>query len=352
MGLPSINVSFVSEGASGIAKAARGTVGLIIVDPEEGALAITSLKHIPDTYAPGNIAYIERAFEGYNSAPRKIIIYAIDDVSNIDDALDYFETQAIDWLAGPIETDTAVAGIIADWVKKRRRDHAKVKAVLPNTAADHEGIVNFTTEGITVGDTIYTTAEYCSRIAGLLAGTSISISCTYAPLYEVTDIERIGYLEMDNAVDDGELILIHDGVKTKIARGVNSLKTVTDTKKDEWKKIKIVEAVDLIEGDIRTFMEDEYVGKYANSYDNKCLLMTAIKSYLVSLEALSVLKSGYSDVQIDLDAHIEYLAGRGVDTTVMSEQEIKEADTGSHVWLKAKIRVLDAIEDIDLAITM
>ncbi|HCR2123725.1 TPA: phage tail sheath protein, partial [Clostridioides difficile] len=39
-----------------------------------------------------------------------------------------------------------------------------------------------------------------------------------------------------------------------------------------------------------------------------------------------------------------------IDISNMKEQEIREANTGSKVFLKAKIKMLDAMEDIDLSI--
>ena len=42
----------------------------------------------------------------------------------------------------------------------------------------------------------------------------------------------------------------------------------------------------------------------------------------------------------------------GVDTSKLSEQEIKEANTGDKVFLQASIQILDAIEDINLNITI
>ena len=45
-----------------------------------------------------------------------------------------------------------------------------------------------------------------------------------------------------------------------------------------------------------------------------------------------------------------YLESKGVDTSEMSEQEIKEANTDSHVFLKGSIGILDAIEDVDIII--
>ena len=42
----------------------------------------------------------------------------------------------------------------------------------------------------------------------------------------------------------------------------------------------------------------------------------------------------------------------GTDTSKMSQQEIKEANTADKVFLEASIKILDAIEDINLNITI
>ena len=55
----------------------------------------------------------------------------------------------------------------------------------------------------------------------------MTISCTYAPLPEVSDVGRLTREAMDAAVDAGKFILFHDGEKVKVARGVNSLQTTT-----------------------------------------------------------------------------------------------------------------------------
>lgn len=53
-----------------------------------------------------------------------------------------------------------------------------------------------------------------------------------------------------------------------------------------------------------------------------------------------------------MDAQEQYLVSKGTDTSEMSAQEIREADTGSHVFLKIACKILDAIEDIDIDITI
>lgn len=240
---------------------------------------------------------------------------------------------------------------MALWVKTQRAADSIVKAVLPNQTADCEGVVNFAAEGIAAGETAVSTAGYCSRIAGLLAGTPMQISATYAPLPEVTAVEKLTRTEGDAAIDAGKLILLHDGQKAKIARAVNSFTTTTADKGAAFQKIKIVETVDLIRRDIRRTCEDHYVGKFPNNYDNKCLLILAIGGYLESLERAELLQTG-STVGIDLAAQRNYLKSEGVDVDAMSEQQLKEAATGSTVFLTATVKVLDAIEDITLAVTM
>ena len=155
---------------------------------------------------------------------------------------------------------------------------------------------------------------------------------------------------MDTAVDAGKLIVWFDGEKVKTARGVNSLTTTTQDKGDSFKKIKIVEAMDMIATDIRTTAEDDYLGKYANTYDNKCLLISAIGNYFDQLKLDGVI-SAYT-IGIDIEANRSYLKGKGIDVESMSDDEIKVADTGSFVFLKAAVKIFDAIEDIVLPITL
>ena len=108
--------------------------------------------------------------------------------------------------------------------------------------------------------------------------------------------------------------------------------------------------MDMIANDIRMTAEDNYLGKYANSYDNKCLLLSAIGNYFDQLVQDSVL-ANYT-IEIDIDANRSYLKGKGKNVEAMSDDEIKVANTGSSVFLKATLSILDAIEDIVLPITI
>ena len=353
MGMPNVSISFTEIAATAVKRGERGIIAMIIKDdvPDVNPVVCNSAADVPTTLSEKTQEQIKLALKGYVNAPSKVIAYIIPKVAeNYIDALNYLKTVKFDYLVAPSVTTDGQEDVIVSYVKTERAENKLIKAVLPNTPGDTEGIINYTTENVYVNDKTYTTEEYCSRIAGIIAGTPITISCTYAPLAELTDCSRLTKAQMDKAVDDGELIVWWDGEKVKTARGVNSLKTLTQGKNTQFQKIKIVDTMDMIANDIRMTAEDNYLGKYANSYDNKCLLLSAIGNYFDQLVQDSVL-ANYT-IEIDIDANRSYLKGKGKNVEAMSDDEIKVANTGSSVFLKATLSILDAIEDIVLPITI
>ena len=82
------------------------------------------------------------------------------------------------------------------------------------------------------------------------------------------------------------------------------------------------------------------------------LLVTAVNSYFASLEG-SVLDTGHrSQASVDLEAQRAFLESQGVDTESMSETAILSANTGSQVFLEARLTFCDAMEDLALIISM
>lgn len=351
MGLPNINIAFTTTAAASISQSSKGVVALIIKDStNNGALSLTDSTKIPSDLSAANKTYLAMAFLGYVNVPRKVIAYVLPaDAADLTDALTYMATQTFDYLAGPPDCTADEATAIATWIKAKRADKYIYKAVLPNLAADSEGIVNFTGDEIKTGDSTYAAAAYCSRIAGLIAGTPMTISCTYAPLAEVSDVKRLTNEDLDSAIDAGQLVLLWDGEEVETGRGVNSLTTTTADKGAAFQKIKIVEAVDMIQNDIRKTARKNYIGKYPNNYDSKCLLLTAIRGYFDTLVTENIL-SEYS-VDFDEIAIKNYLKSNEMsddDISKMSDQEIREANTGSKVFFTGTATILDAMEDIDL----
>lgn len=364
MGLPDIIIEFSKKAVTAIKMGSLGVVGIILKDDKNaGAMVLRGVDDIPtgdSAFSEANTAYIERAFLG---APSKVIVYTLPaEATEYAEAFKFFATQKVNYLVGAPDITPELATAMATWVSSIRKNTTRRPvAVLPNTEGDNRAVINFSvvnsseTEKIEVGEEAYTEAEYCSRIAGLLAGLDLKVSATYKPLSEVTAIPSAEEEEVDTAVDAGKLTLYNDGERVVIARGVNSLTTVSEEATEDLKKIKISAIQDLIETDIYSTINQSYIGNYSNSYDNKCLLLTAIKNYLRGLEATEggkgYLKADSSTVEINVAKQKQYLESIGVDTSEMDEQAIKEANTGSKVFLKGTISILDAIEDVDIFIT-
>lgn len=355
MSLPDIIISFRTTGVTAIGRGNRGYVALIIKDNAvSGYHKYDSIADVPTALKADNKAYVERAFTGGQSVPKSVAVYSLpEDATDYTEALNYLATAKFDYLACPPDASEELCQTVASWVKAQRdNSDKKVKAVLPETAGDHEGIINFATNDIKVGDTTYTAAQYCSRIAGLLAGTPLTVASTFTELPEVTDVPRMTKAEAGAMIDAGKFILYHDGEKVKVARGVNSLVTTTLDKGEAFSKIKIVDIIDMIHDDICKTANDSYIGKIANSYDNKCLLITAIQGYFDQLETDGLLDRGRSAVGIDIENQLNYLKSTGVNVDELDEQGIKSANTGSKVFLTSEIKPLDAIEEITLRVTI
>ena len=79
--------------------------------------------------------------------------------------------------------------------------------------------------------------------------------------------------------------------------------------------------------------------------------MTAVTDYLRSLAADGLIQDDFT-AAIDVDAQEDYLQAQGVSTVDMSEQEIREANTGTHVFLSIALTPIDAMEDVAVGISL
>ena len=226
MGLPQILIDFKTKADSVIKRSERGIVALILKDNTgtfDNKVYTKESDIVTSHWTATNKDYISTAFLGN---PSRVIVERIGTTDTYTAALGRLKNKVFNYLAIPGIATGDVAGIVT-WVKTERdTDKKTFKAVLPSITADYEGVINFCTDGIKVGSKTYTASEYTARIAGILAGLPLSQSSTYFVLTEVESITESVTPDID--IDAGKLILVNDGSKIKIGRGVNSLTTITD----------------------------------------------------------------------------------------------------------------------------
>lgn len=387
LGMPSVTISFEEAGIEAINRSKRGIVALLLEETQDtitkllkdhtvtssdgktettvkaisNPFTVYTTDDIPSELTDDNKDYITKAMLGYVKAPYRVKVYlmAADETANTKadkfaEALKPLATDRWDYLAIPSITEMQYESVGA-WLKTNRDNKRKrSKVVLPGYAGDYEGIVNFSNEFVRTIAKRYTGAQYTPRIAGLIAGTPLTISATYAPLSEVVDCDRYTADENDEKVNKGEFFIWYDGEKFKMSRAMNSLVTTTQGKLEAYQTIKSVDVMDMIYDDVKKTAQDSYIGKFTNDYDNKLLLIAAIMGYFKELEAGRLLQKGYSQLDIDVEAVKNYQLQHGNYTQEeladMDDLTIKKLDTKKKVFLRAKIKILDAMEDISLPI--
>lgn len=367
-GLPQVIINFRTKATTAIKRSARGIVAMILHNESADEIknyVIRDVSDIPDSgLTPENVDLIKKCLLG---TPLRILVYTLP-LTSVDGAkntqanvLKILASIKWNWLCAPTAT-TQEQQDLASWIKAQRTNKRKTfKAVLSDQAADHEGIVNFCTNNIKVqtdtdssGKAVYTTytaLQYTARIAGILAGLALDRSTTYFKLTEVESVEV--YEDIDTLIDKGELLLLdeQDGDGVKIARACNSLVTFTTDKGEDYRYIKIIEALDMMTDDIRDTFKKYYVGKYINDYDHKMLFIGAIKVYFEGIKGNVLDKNWDNTVDIDEEFQANYAKLHGDDPTQMTKMQIRQYNTGTKLALTGNVKPVNAMEDLTINFT-
>lgn len=368
-GLPQVLIDFKTKGITAIKRSARGVVVLILKcesTDTSNKYKISDVSEIPDgVFDEACTDLIKKCLDG---TPLRILVYTLPKASvqaaknTQATLLKQLKHIRYNYIAAPTGTVQDQQDL-ASYIKAERNNSRKtIKAVVGSVAADFDGVINFCTEEIKVpngqnaqGKTTYKTytpIEYTARIAGILAGLPLDRSATY---YKLTEVESVKvYEDLNDRIDHGELHLFdeEDGEGVKIARACNSLQTFTTDKGEEFRKIKIVEGVDMVTDDIRDTFKKYYVGKYINDYDHKMLFVAAIMVYFGQLAGNVLDSRAGNTVDIDFQFQKDYAIIKGEDVSTMTNMQIREYNTGSQIGLSGKVKFVDAMEDLKITFTM
>lgn len=172
--------------------------------------------------------------------------------------------------------------------------------------------------GAVVGDTTYNSAQYAPFIAGIIAGTAINKSITYANAGADNVTKRLRNSEIETALESGSVVLVSEGERVRIEQGITT----------DGGKIRTERAKQAIADDITSTAAKSYIGKIDNNADGQAALISAILAYLESLENANVLTS--PTVQLDPDYE----------------------STGDKVYLLVSFGMVDSIERIFLTVNI
>ncbi|QHZ58596.1 phage tail sheath protein [Brevibacillus sp. NSP2.1] len=334
---PGLYLNFVEAAAAAIKGGARGVVAIPLLTYGAGATAKTFYtvekeKEAQELFGAANIESIRLALMG---GAKQVLVYTMPADPTADDYVDMreaFDSRLFNVFVFDQEADATEQDLTKAWVARNRSEGKHFAVVFGGTTADDadpaagnartarlkDDYVANLIDGGKVGTTTYSSAEYAPYIAGLIAGTAINKSITYAqvPLDDVN--KRLTNAQITAALEAGSLVLVHDGEKVKVEQGLMT----------SGKKIRAIRARQAIATDITKTAADAYIGKIDNNPDGQAALISAIKAYLERLEASNVLM----DPAVTLDPEYE--------------------SVGDSVYLLISFAHVDSIERIFLTINV
>ncbi len=208
--------------------------------------------------------------------------------------LEAAETEYFDVIALPNNTSEQLKATFVAFVKRLRDDQGrKVQGVLPNYAADHEGIINVTSGVLLEDGTEITPAKATAWVAGAAAGANFNQSLTFVEYEGAVDtLERLDNDQVEYRLSQGEFLFTFDARDRTVSveKDINSLTSYTTEKNKTFGKNKIIRVLDAINNDLTRELKNLIKLRKANgndipaSDDGLQLVKTLITQYLTQLQ--------------------------------------------------------------------
>ena len=338
-GRPGLYLNFVEAANNTIVAGALGAVAMPYTKTLGGTATVGKFYTVDNEaqavalFGVGNVSAILYALRG---GAREVLVYTMatsPTLATFTAAWAKFDTQFFDvFVFDQIVTDEIQdAGL--DWVQASRAtgryfhivfgcsnasdDSTPANGVTRSVRLKDDFAINLVT-GAVDGVTVLNSAQVAPYIAGRVASTPLSASTTYS-VTDFTDVSvRLTNTEIKAALAGGCLVLVNDGEKVKIERGLC-------TSVGKIKRTRIQRAVVM---DVSRTAENAYIGKIINNADGQIALISAIRAYM------------------------ETLAGEGVIDPASISVKLSSAypSTGDQVYIDMAFRDLDSVEEIYLSV--
>lgn len=189
-------------------------------------------------------------------------------------------------------TDEAINNLYATFTERMRDERgSKFQAVLYNTAANYEGVVNVKND-VTDDDNV---ASLVYWVAGVVAGKPVNESALndiYDGEFEV-DVDYT-QTELEQAIAAGEFTLHQVGFDVRVLMDINSLVSTTATKGDVFKENQTIRIIDQKANDIASLFAEKYLGAVPNDQSGRVSLQSDIdglNQQLLDIRALESFES-------------------------------------------------------------
>lgn len=221
--------------------------------------------------------------------------------------LDKLENYSFNAL-GCLAKDSSISNLYVAFTKRmRNKKGVKFQTVVYNNSADFEGIINLKNKA-TEDETaliFYT--------VGIIAGCAINKSNTNKVYNGEYTVEAdYTQTELENAILCGEFVYHKVGDEFRVLEDINSLVTVTDEKREEFKANQTIRVLDQIATDTAIIFNNKYLGKIQNNESGRISLwndiVTIYKEY-ATMQAIENFDSKDIEVQAGNDKKSVVISG-------------------------------------------
>lgn len=343
---PGLYANFVKAAGKAVLGGARGTVAVPIFT-YDGGKSVSGKFYTVDAASDGielvgnaNATPIIRILEG---GAKEVLVYTVPALGEgtateqYADMREAYSVQDFNVFVYPTVVDDAEQTATKAWVSSCRDEGKHFTYVAGGDVESDtdiklgdarsillkdEYIVNLVTGVVLPDGTEVQSADYAPYIAGIIAGTPINKSITYAEL-PIADVTlRLKNSQIEKALISGSLVIVKDGNKVRIEQGIT-----TDSNATERGKIRTTRAKQAVATDLPAAARDNYIGKIDNEPNGQAALIAAFKAYLETLEGENVL----TDPRVALSPNFK--------------------SEGDKVFIDVSYEDLDSVERIFLTIT-
>lgn len=180
-----------------------------------------------------------------------------------------------------------------------------VQAVMPNFAADYEGVISVK-NGYTIGDDALSAAEACAWAAGATAGASYTESLTYKAVDAATGLNpALTHEEYVAAINEGHFAFSVSEENRIVAEyDINSLTSFKQPKDETYRKNRVIRVLDTFQESVQLNFPPN---KYANSATGWDIMEGVGKSILKQFEDVGAI----TNVDYDADFLVDRTASYG-----------------------------------------
>lgn len=228
---------------------------------------------------------------------------------------------------GVVSEDPTTNQLYAMHAERLRDEQGqKFQAVVFNTPADYEGVVNVKNTILDEGSP----ASLVYWVTGIVAGTAVNQSALNS-IYNGEFDANVEYTqaELEQSIQSGEFTLHQVGSDVRVLSDINSLVTLTAEKGAIFQDNQTVRIIDQIANDIAALFANKYLGSIPNDQSGRVSLQSDIVSH-----------------------HLELQDARAIENFSEDDVTVEQGDSKKSIVVNDAVTIINTMEQLYMSVVV